>query len=75
MAAAGIVTDEDVRVQVGSGQKAHVFRPHPGATFKRHTLHDGGEVYDIALCGARGRMVSADVEMDACASCASHLEG
>ena len=73
MAAAGIVTDEDVRVQVGSGRKAHVFRSHPGATFKRQTLRDGGEVYDIALCGARGRMVTADVAMDACASCTSHL--
>ena len=44
MAAAGIVTDEDVRVQVGSGRRAHVFRPQPGATFKRNTLRDGGEV-------------------------------
>lgn len=74
MAAAGIVTDEDVRVQVGSGRRAHVFRPQPGATFKRNTLRDGGEVYDIALCGARGRMVPAPVEMDACASCAAHLD-
>jgi hypothetical protein len=74
MAAVGIVTDEDVRVQVGSGRRAHVFRPRPGATFKRNTLRDGGEVYDIALCGARGRMVPADAAMDACASCASHLE-
>ena len=74
MAATGIVTDDDVRVQVGSGSKAHVFRPHPDATFKRHTLRDGGEVYDIALCGARGRMIAADVELDSCASCAAHLD-
>lgn len=74
MAATGIVTGEDIRVQVGSGKRAHVFRPHPGATFKRNTLRDGGEVYDIALCGARGRMVPADATMDACASCASHLD-
>lgn len=74
MAAAGIATDENIRVQVGSGRRAHIFRPHPGATFKRNTLRDGGEVYDIALCGARGRMVAADVELDACASCASHLD-
>lgn len=74
LAAIGIVTDQDVRVQVGSGRRAHVFRPHPGATFKRSTLRDGGEVYDIALCGARGRMVTAPAEMDACASCASQLD-
>ena len=74
MAAAGIVTDDDVRVRVGSGRKAHIFRPHPEATFKRHTLQDGGEVYDIALCGARGRMIAADAELDSCASCAAHLD-
>lgn len=73
MAAAGIVTDDDVRVQVGSGRRAHVFRPRPGATFKRNTLRDGGEVYDIALCGARGRMVPAEDGLDDCASCGAHL--
>ena len=73
MAAAGILTD-DIRVQVGAGRRAHVFRPHPGATFKRNTLRDGGEVYDIALCGARGRMLPASDDLDGCASCASHVD-
>lgn len=70
MAAAGILTD-DILVQVGSGRRAHTFRPRPGATFKRNTLRDGGVVYDIALCGARGRMIPAPDDLDACASCSS----
>jgi hypothetical protein len=74
MAAAGIVTEGDIRVQVGSGRRAHVFRPHPDATFKRNTLRDGGVVFDIALCGARGRMVDANEDMETCASCAAHLD-
>lgn len=74
MAAPAIVTDGDIRVRVGSGSRAHVFRPRPGATFKRNTLRDGGEVYDIALCGARGRLVVAADDLDDCASCAGHLD-
>lgn len=74
MAASAVSATGDIRVRVGSGSRAHVFRPHPGATFKRNTLRDGGDVYDIALCGARGRLVVADEDLDDCASCAGHLD-
>ncbi len=74
MSASAIVTDDDTRVQVGSGRRAHIFRSHPKANVKRNTLRDGGEVFDIALCGARGRMVAAEADLDACASCATHLD-
>lgn len=73
MATPTIVSGGDVRVRVGSGSRAHVFRPHPGANVKRNTLRDGGEVYDIALCGARGRLVVAADDLEDCASCAGHL--
>ena len=74
MATPTTVSPGDVRVRVGSGSRAHVFRPHPGANVKRNTLRDGGAVYDIALCGARGRLVVAADDLEDCASCAGHLE-
>lgn len=73
MVTSTIPSTADVRVQVGSGSRAHVFRPHPGANVKRNTLRDGGEVFDIALCGARGRLVVADDDLEDCVSCAAHL--
>lgn len=69
-----VVSTGDIRVRVGAGSRAHVFRPHPGANVKRNTLRDGGEVYDIALCGARGRLVVADEDLEDCASCAGQLD-
>ena len=42
-------------------------------SWKRNTLRDGGEVYDITLCGARGRLVVPAEDLDDCASCAEHL--
>ena len=74
MVASTVTSTGDIRVRVGSGRRAHLFRPHPGATYKRNTLRDGGEVYDIARCGARGRLVVADEDLEDCASCAGHLD-
>ena len=74
MATPTIPSTGDVRVRVGSGSRAHVFCPHPGANVKRNTLGDGGEVYDITVCGARGRLVIAHDDLEDCASCAGHLE-
>ncbi|MBY5162320.1 hypothetical protein [Salsipaludibacter albus] len=64
---------DDVLVTVGSGSKAHVFRPLDGATFKTRTLHDGGFVYDRALCGTGGEMHTA-TDADLCKTCASLLD-
>lgn len=64
---------DDVLVTIGSGRKAHVFRPMTGATFKVRTLGDGGVVYDIALCGSRGEMLAATDGADACKTCTSLL--
>lgn len=63
---------DDVLVTVGSGRKAHVFRPMKGATYKVRTLDDGGSVYDRALCGSGGEMVTA-VDSDLCKTCANLL--
>ena len=65
---------DDVLVTIGSGRKAHVFRPMAGATFKTRTLGDGGVVYDIALCGSRGEMHAAGDDADACKTCTSLLD-
>jgi len=64
----------DVMVKVGGGRKAHVFRPHPSANLKRFELQEGGTVYDIAICGARGALVQAASDADACGSCSAALE-
>jgi hypothetical protein len=64
----------DVLVQVGEGGKAHVFRPPAHANAKRFELRDGGTVYDIAMCGARGALVKVDDDTDLCASCSAALE-
>ncbi|HKJ54762.1 MAG TPA: hypothetical protein VJ978_02135 [Nitriliruptoraceae bacterium] len=65
--------DDDVLVTVGSGAKAHVFRPHQGATYKVRTMQDGGSVFDRALCGSGGEMRLADDD-DLCKTCASLLD-
>ncbi len=64
---------DDVLVTVGSGKKAHVFRPMDGATYKVRTLDDGGSVYDRALCGSGGEMMPAP-DADLCKTCSSLLE-
>lgn len=64
----------DVMVKVGGGRKAHVFRPHPAANLKRFELREGGTVYDIAMCGARGALVQAEADAEACGSCTAALE-
>jgi hypothetical protein len=64
----------DVLVRIGGGRKSHVFRPHPNANLKRFELQDGGTVYDIALCGSRGAMVTADADDDLCGTCGAQLE-
>lgn len=70
MAATPVLTDVDtIRVKVGSGRRAHVFEPHAGANYKVMTLRDGGSVFDIAACGARGELWLADEAMDDCGSC------
>lgn len=65
--------DDDVLVSVGSGAKAHVFRPHAGATFKVRTMEDGGSVFDRALCGSGGEMRLAPND-DLCLTCESLLD-
>lgn len=64
---------DDVLVIVGSGSKAHVFRPLDGATYKVRTMHDGGSVYDRALCGSGGEMRLADGN-DLCKTCSTLIE-
>jgi len=68
-----LLKPDDVLVTVGSGAKSHVFRPMPGATFKSGTLHDGGSVYDRALCGSGGELFATDND-DLCKTCASLLD-
>lgn len=65
--------DDDVLVTVGKGEKAHVFRPHQGATYKVRTMEDGGSVFDRALCGSGGEMRPA-ADDDLCKTCASLLD-
>lgn len=74
MAGTTISTDIPMRVRVGSGRKAHLFRPRPGANAKTFTLHDGGTAFDYVLCGASGALVAADADMDDCLTCASVSE-
>lgn len=62
------------RVRVGSGRKAHLFRPRPGANAKLMTLRDGGTAYDYVLCGASGALVEADEDLDDCLTCHAVLE-
>ena len=69
-----LLEPDDVLVTVGSGSKAHVFRPLSGATFKVRTLEDGGSVYDRALCGSGGEMFTAG-DADLCKTCSNLLEG
>lgn len=64
---------DDILVTVGSGSKAHVFRPRDGATYKVRTLDDGGSAYDRALCGSGGEMRMAN-DNDLCKTCAGLLE-
>lgn len=64
---------DDVLVTVGHGAKAHVFRPHQGATYKVRTMEDGGSVFDRALCGSGGEMRRA-TDDDLCKTCATLLE-
>lgn len=64
---------DDVLVTVGSGAKAHVFRPMLGATFKVRTMQDGGSVFDRALCGSGGEMRLA-TDDDLCKTCGSLLD-
>lgn len=64
----------DVLVQVGDGGKAHIFRAPAHANAKHFALADGGTVYDIALCGARGALVASADGADLCASCSAALE-
>ena len=64
----------DVLVQVGDGGKAHVFRAPAHANAKRFALADGGTVYDIALCGARGALKASADGTERCASCSAALE-
>jgi hypothetical protein len=68
------VGSELVRVRVGSGSKAHLFRPRPGANAKVFTLRDGGTAYDYVLCGASGALREVDDSVDGCRTCASVLE-
>jgi hypothetical protein len=64
----------DVLVQVGDGGKAHIFRTQAHSNAKRFELADGGRVYDIAMCGARGALVASADGTDLCASCSAALE-
>lgn len=64
----------DVLVQVGHGTRAHVFHSSAYSNAKRLELQDGGTVYDIALCGARGALVAAAVDAEPCASCGAALQ-
>ncbi len=63
---------DDMLVTVGSGKKAHVFRPMQGATYKMRTLDDGGSVFDRALCGSGGEMFLASDD-DLCKTCSTLL--
>lgn len=74
MSATEALHEHDVLVMVGGGAKGHVLRSHPEANLKMFELAEGATVYDIALCGARGAMISATAEADLCATCAGHLE-
>lgn len=65
--------DHDVLVMVGGGSKAHVFRSNPNANLKRFELADGATVFDIAVCGSRGAMTSADADTDLCGTCSNIL--
>lgn len=74
MASTTAVSSDLCRVRVGSGRKAHLFRPRPGANAKLFTLHDGGTAYDYVLCGASGALVTATEDLDDCVTCSSVLE-
>lgn len=74
MASSITVGSDLCRVRVGSGRKAHLFRPRPGANAKVFTLRDGGTAYDYVLCGASGALVLAEDGQDDCLTCASVLE-
>lgn len=68
--ASPVVSSPDlIRVKVGSGQRAHLFRPHPGANVKANALREGQVVYDIVVCGARGELRQVDDDLEDCASC------
>lgn len=60
---------ELLQVRVGSGRKAHLFRPQPGANMKVFTLRDGGSAYDYVLCGASGELRLVGDDRDLCLTC------
>lgn len=68
---AATITSDHLRVRVGSGRKAHLFSPAPGADAKRFMLEDGDTVYDYTLCGNGGALVEADDDLDLCKTCAT----
>lgn len=68
-----VIVDE-IRVSIGSGSRAHVFRPRDGSNMKVFALRDGDTAYDRALCGAGGEMRVAADDMQLCKTCDSILE-
>lgn len=62
-----------VEVRVGSGTKAHVFRPRRDAEAKLGNLRGGGIQSDYVLCGASGPLTLAD-GLEACLTCEAVAE-
>lgn len=68
-----VESSEAVPVQVGSGRKAHLFSPAPGADAKLMSLRDGGTAYDYVLCGASGELRLAE-DLELCRTCGTLRE-
>ncbi len=74
MSSLGSIGTEQVRVRVGTGSKAHLFRPRDGANAKVFTLREGGTAHDYVLCGASGSLRQAKPDLDDCLTCRSVVE-
>ncbi len=64
----------EMKVKIGSGSRAHVFRAQDGSNMKLFSLRDGDTAYDRALCGAGGEMQRADDSMELCKTCEGILD-
>lgn len=69
-----VLANDEMKVMIGSGSKAHVFRARHGSNMKLFALRDGDTAYDRALCGAGGEMREADPDAELCKTCESILE-
>lgn len=64
----------EMRVRIGSGSRAHIFRAQDGTNMKLFALRDGDTAYDRALCGAGGEMQTVADDVQLCKTCQSILD-